>query len=195
MTPSQNGALLQDALYGRCSVRAYQPGKVDAPTIHTLLAAAIRAPTAMHQEPWRFLVIQDDDFLLRLSTRAKEFFAEEIHRLHLTEENQGLAAFSRPEFNIFYDAGTLIVICAPAALPLGAADCWLAAENLMLAAHGMGLGSCVIGSAVTALNSPEFKAELGLSAELTAIAPVIVGKPRGQTPPTERKAPEILLWR
>jgi nitroreductase len=47
---------------------------------------------------------------------------------------------------------------------------WLAAENLMLAAHAMGLGTCVIGSAVPALNTPKSKAELNIPSECTAIA-------------------------
>jgi hypothetical protein len=40
------------------------------------------------------------------------------------------------------------------------ADCWLAPENLMLAACAKGLGACVIGLAVSALSTPEWKAEL-----------------------------------
>ena len=36
-----------------------------------LLDAAVHAPTAMHQEPWKFVVIQDRALLRRLSDRAK----------------------------------------------------------------------------------------------------------------------------
>lgn len=46
------------------------------------------------------------------------------------------------------------------------ADCWLAAENLMLSACALGLGTCCIGSAIPALNSPEAKSELGISADV-----------------------------
>lgn len=63
------------------------------------------------------------------------------------------------------------------------ADCWLAAENLLLAAYAQGLGTCVIGFAVSALNTPEWKAELKIPAEMTAVAPMIVGVPAGVTPP------------
>ena len=73
----------------------------------------------------------------------------------------------------------MIVICAK---PMGAfavADCWLAAENLMLAACAMGLGTCCIGSAVPALNTVDAKAELGIPLDVTAVAPIIVGVPSG----------------
>jgi nitroreductase len=105
-----------------------------------------------------------------------------------------LDVFASQEFNIFYDAGTLVVICAKPMGPFVAADCWLAAENLMLAACAMGLGTCVIGSAVPALNTPAVKAELGIPAEYSAVAPIIVGGPSGETRPTARREPEILAW-
>jgi nitroreductase len=74
-------------------------------------------------------------------------------------------------------------------------DCWLAAENLMLAACAKGLGTCVIGLAVTALNTSEWKQELGIPADMTAFAPIIVGVPAGETPLVPRKPPEILTWK
>jgi hypothetical protein len=52
----------------------------------------------------------------------------------------------------------------------------------------------VIGFAVAALNTPEWKAELKIPAAMTAIAPMILGVPAGVTPPAPRKLPEILTW-
>jgi hypothetical protein len=44
------------------------------------------------------------------------------------------------------------------------------------------------------LNTPEWKAKLKIPAEMTAIAPMIVGVPAGLTPPVSRKPPEIISW-
>ena len=195
MTKSQGPISVMDAINGRRSVRAYTGQRIDQATIRALLAAAVRAPTAMHQEPWAFVVLQDADALKRLSDRAKRFFVEEMHRAHLDRGGHTLAMFERPDFNIFYNAGTLIVICARPMGPFVAADCWLAAENLMLAAYSMGLGTCVVGSAVSGLNTPEVKDELGMPADVSAIAPIIVGVPSGEPPETSRKQPRILAWR
>lgn len=183
-----------EAIHARRSVRSYAPEPVDRATVLALLRAAVRAPTAVHQEPWAFTVLQDPGALKRLSDRAKPLFAEEVHRAHLDRGGHMLDVFASPEFNIFYDAGTLIVICAKPMGPFVVADCWLAAENLMLAACAMGLGTCVIGSAVPALNTSEVKAELGIPAGLSAVAPIIVGWPRGETGPTARREPEVLVW-
>jgi nitroreductase len=186
---------IMDAIYKRCSVRSFSPKQLDQSTILTLLAAAVRAPTAVHLEPWVFAIIQDTSALKRLSDRAKPLFLEEVQRAHLDREGHSLDMFASPNFNMFYNAGTLIIICGKPLGPFVAADCWLAAENLMLAASSLGLGTCVIGSAVPALNTEEIKAELGIAQELTVIAPIIVGAPAGKTTPTARKEPEILFWK
>jgi nitroreductase len=186
---------VMDAIYRRSSIRSYGPASVDRKAIQALLAAAVRAPTAVHQEPWAFAILQDRAALKRLSDRAKPLFLEEVHRQHLDRGGHALDVFASPGFNIFYDAGTLVVICARPEGAFIAADCWLAAENFMLAACAMGLGTCVIGSALPALNLPEGKMELGIPAEFTAIAPIIVGVPKAETPLVPRKEPLVLSWK
>jgi nitroreductase len=183
-----------EAILARRSVRSYTDHPLHRTTIKTLLEAAVRAPTAVHEEPWTFVVMQDKAALKRLSDRAKPLFVEEVRSAHLESRDHSFTVFTEANFNMFYDAGTLIIICAKPMGPYAAADCWLAAENLMLAARAMGLGSCVIGSALAALNLPEVKHELGIPAEMTAVAPIIVGVPTGETPSSSRKAPEILAW-
>lgn len=181
-----------DAIYQRRAVRAYSPRVVERATILKLLDAAVRAPTAVREEPWEFAVVQDREILRRLSDRSKEMLPGLAGRVHLRDG--GVHDFTPPE-NVFYDAGTLIVIYGKPLGPFVAADCWLAAENLMLAARAMGLGTCVIGLAAAALNTPEWKAELMAPAESTAYAPIILGAPSGDTPATERREPEILSWK
>ncbi len=195
MTGSRQAIDTMGAIRARRSVRSYTPRKLDRATIGILLDAAVQAPTAMHQEPWAFVVVQDEDRLKRISDRAKRFFVEEARRTHLDRGGHTLEMFERPDFNIFYDASTLIVICGNPAVPFVSADCWLAAENLLLAAVSMGLGTCVIGSAVSGLNTPETKSELGIPSELSAIAPIIAGVPASAPPVAPRKEPRILAWK
>ena len=184
---------VMDAINGRRSVRSYTPGKLDAGTVRGLLAAAVRAPTAIHQEPWSFLVLQNPTALKRLSDRAKVLFREEVQRPPGSRGSHA-GGLRRPRLRRLLWGGNLVVICGPAG-PFVPADCWLAAENLMLAAHALGLGTCVIGCSLAALNAPEVKAELGIPSELSAIAPVIVGVPAGETPPTTRKEAPVLAWK
>ncbi len=48
-----------ETILARRSVRAYAPNEVGRKDIQTLLEAAVCAPTAMHQEPWAFVIVQD----------------------------------------------------------------------------------------------------------------------------------------
>ena len=189
------GMSVLTAIRGRRSLRCYAPGKLEENTVRILLDAAVQAPTAVHEEPWAFAVIQDLEILKRISDRVKAVSAEEARKLHLEHGGNLPDRFADPDFNIFYNAGTLIVIYGKPPGKFVAADCWLAAENLILAAYSMGLGTCVIGSAVEALNSPETKAELGISEKITAHVPIIVGVRSGVVTSSSRKAPDILIWK
>lgn len=189
-----------ELIYQRRAVRAYRPESVGEADIRALLDAAVHAPTAMHQEPWKFVVIQDRSMLRRLSARAKTMaVAQASEHGNLLKppgaSGDGIASpMSDPEFNIFYDAGTLVIICAHVVNDFVVADCWLAAENLMLAAAARGLGSCCIGFAVPILNTPDVKTELGIPADVRAVAPIILGVPRTDLPMTPRKPAAVITW-
>ena len=183
------------AIYQRRSVRNFTTQKIDPDTIRMLLDAAVQAPTAVHEEPWAFAVIQDKNLLNRLSDSAKKLLAGGTDAIHPLGGSHAPHRFTTPDFNAFYNAETLIVICGKPMGPFVISDCWLAAENLMLAACAKGLGTCVIGLSVTALNTPEWKKELSIPAEMTAFAPVIVGVPAVETPAVPRKKPDILAWK
>ena len=193
-----HGSIL-DAMYQRRAVRAYKDEKLSEALIGRLLDAAVQAPTAMHLEPWGFVVIQNKQILKSYSDRAKSMLlaqsegqAAKEGAIPLKQRHRTMLA--DPAFNIFYDAGTLIVVCRRMSGPFADADCWLAAENLMLAATAEGLGTCCIGFAMPVLNAPDVKRELAIPDEGAAVAPIIVGFPSGSTPPVSRKAPEILRW-
>lgn len=182
-----------EAINQRSSIRSFCDRDISKETIRELLAAAVRAPTAMHQEPWAFAVIQDRQLLKTLSDLAKPLFVAEMHHAHF--DDKALRYFENPDFNVFYNAGTLILVCGKTSNPMALADCWLAAENLMLAACSMGLGSCVIGSASDALNTQQVKAQLGIPEYMQVVAPIIVGIPETENKPTPRKEPHILCWK
>ena len=190
MREANRGLSVLDAITSRRAIRAYAPDPIDDATIEALLEAAVQAPTAMHGEPWRFVIVRDHARLARISDRAKA--------LVMAEPGIGTyygGILRDPHFNVFYDASTLIIICGATKGAFVTADCWLAAENLMLAATAYGLGTCVIGFAVRALAEPAIRAELGIPPEVVAVAPIIVGVPATMPAPTWRKPPEILAWR
>lgn len=200
MTAPQNApnpAVLKsvmDVLYQRRSVRNFTPQMIEQSCVRMLLDAAVQAPTAKHIEPWAFVVIQDKNLMNRISDSVKEMARLEVQGIDTPSAQRARDRANNPNYNSFHNAGTLILICSKTSDRFEAADCWLAAENLSLAAFANGLGTCVIGSAVAALNTPEWKAELKIPAKMTVIAPLTLGVPAGENPPVSRKPPEILAW-
>jgi nitroreductase len=194
--------LLATAIASRRSIRSFRPDPVQPARVHALLHAAVMAPTAMHVEPWLFVVVQDRAMLKRISDVAKVTLVKQaelyrdLHDPSRTPKNGGfLKALGSPDFNVFYNAGTLVAICAKATNPFVIADCWLAAENLMLAAVADGLGTCCIGSALPGLNAPEIKTALSIPSDVTCMSAIVVGAPAVLPPATARKEPVVLSWK
>jgi nitroreductase len=177
------------AIHERRAVRDYRDEPVADTAIAALIDAAIWAPSGINLQPWCFFVIDDAATLAACSTKAKAALqAAATDHPELTGLRSMLAS---PAFNIFYSAPVLIIICATTADPMALKDCCLAAQNLMLAATAQGLGTCWIGLSETWLNTDAAKADLGIPAGFTPVAPIIVGHPRGSSPPPGRRAADI----
>lgn len=181
-----------EAIRDRRSVRSYAPRVVGRETIEELLRAAQNAPSAMNQQPWAFAIFEGADFLKTCSADAKQ------HLLANMPEGSPLARYrselSDAAFNIFHGAPTLVAICARPASAQSLEDCSLAAQNLMLAAHASGLGTCVIGFARPWLNVTAVKQKLGIPEDVVPVLPIIVGYPAGPTPRPARNEPRVVHW-
>lgn len=183
---------LSEAIRNRRAVRSYTSERVDETLVRDLLMAAVQAPSAMNGQPWMFSIIEDRKQLNRWSDQAKSMLIERASSDAKVRHYAPL--LETTSFNIFYDAPMLIVIGAKEKTTFTEADCWLAAENLMLAAADLGLGSCPIGFAIPVLNTAEAKAALGLPPLGAAIAAIIVGHPTTAPPPVSRREPQIARW-
>jgi len=183
---------LKQAIRARHAVRSYSRQIVSEQEIHRLLEAAVRAPNSRNEQPWSFAIVQNRDLLQRYSDQAKALLRAESN----TESPASRALLHSQRFDVFYGAGTLIVICGRIDDEHAEADCWLAAENLMLTACDLGLGTCPVASAVAILNSAPVKAELTIPRDVAAIAPIVVGySDEPASFPTPRAAPRILSFR
>src|SRR5574344_435925 len=119
--------IVMDNLLTRTSIRAYKNKPVEEEKIEKLLRAAMAAPTAGNKQPWKFVVIKDKKTLKAIS----EHF---------------------PTMTMAENAALAIVVCGDLNLtfPKDGRDYWVedvsaATENLLLAAHAMGLGAVWCG--------------------------------------------------
>lgn len=183
---------IEDAIYYRRAVRDYTDGAVEPAKIEKLLDAAVQAPSAMNQQPWAFGVFCGQERLRGYSERAKAHLLATLDPTFDVHPRSQL--YADPDYKTFYNAGTLIVIYATHGRHHPEEDCCLAAQNLMLAACGLGLGTCPIGFARSWLNLPEIKRELDIPSDHTAVFPLVVGYPAKKPDPVPRREPVILTW-
>lgn len=178
-----------EAIRGRRAVRDYADETPSDSAIRSLIGEAIWAPSGVNLQPWCFFVVDDRALLAACSTEAKALMLgqADVHPelAHMRE------ALTSAQFNIFYNAPVLVVICSSTQDEMALKDCCLAAQTLMLAAHAEGLASCWIGFSEAWLNSPVGKAKLGIPAEYRPVAPIILGYPKGAAPVTARRPPDI----
>lgn len=182
---------LMQAIKERRAVRSYIDRPVPRDVILDLIDAAAAAPSTMNLQPWSFAVVEGVERLAGMSTFAKRFLLS----THAAETSLAThrAALEDPSFNIFYGAPCLIVVCARPPSRQATEDCCLAAQNLMLAAHGRGLGSCWIGFSRPWLELPQTRLSLGLLPDQIPVAPIIIGEPALLPRPPARHLPAV-IW-
>lgn len=188
----KNSIGIFDAICDRRAVRHYKSKAVDEKTVRTLLEFAVQAPSAVNSQPWSFSIVQNLEILKEISEAAKKILARDAR--WKSEAQHAPNRFLDPAFNIFYDASTLIIVCSTQEGLVPEADCYLACQNLMLAAFGMGLGTCPIGLAWDVIRTDSMKSKLGIPKGHFPVLPIIVGYPSEDSPKTPRNSPRILNW-
>ncbi len=183
-----------EAIKSRRAIRSYEDKPVPETAIETMLEAATYAPTAINLQPWKFTIVASKTEMKRLSDIAKPTLLRTLP----DAGNPALAALKKslsdPKYNVFYEAPLLIFVSA-APSRFGVYDCTMAAQNMMLAAYSLGIGSCWIGTAVGLANDPKIKAELGIPDDHEVHAAVIFGYPKNGFPQSPPKHPAQVLKR
>ena len=160
----------------RTSVRAYSDKPVETQKVDTLLRAAMAAPTAGNKQPWRFVVIDDRSILDAIS------------------ENFKTMTMAR-------NASLVVIMCGDitATFDGEGKDYWIqdvaaASENLLLAAHAMGLGAVWCGIYPQTSRVERFSEMLHLPENIIPMACICVGYPDGPTSPKDKWHPEHIHY-
>ena len=182
-----------EAIKTRRSIRKYKSDSISEQTVKELLELAAWAPSGLNSQPWSFVVIEDQEYLKSFSDQSKALLLEKMDMLPALEQYRSV--LGNPNFNIFYEAPVLVLIYGEKTFFTYVNDCSMAAQNLMLAAHDRGIGSCWIGFATVVGNSPEMKKELKVPDEYELVAPIILGYPDGSSGKGSRKEINIINWK
>lgn len=145
-----------EAIHTRRSIRKYTSAPVSEEAIKSLLAAAMSAPSAGNEQPWQFVVITERTVLDKIPTVS-------------------------PYAGMCREAPVAILVCGDLTLEkfpgFWVQDCSAAAQNLLLAAHDLGLGAVWTGIYPMEDRVKGFRGLLGLPEHVVPLALIPVGHP------------------
>lgn len=182
-------------IYMRRAVREYKPDDVPDDILTELIKAGMYAPSALNEQPWRFVVIKNRERIKKYSDRAKELWLKSIKGSVNENIAEIIKLVSDPEFDVFYGAPVLVLIFTVPDADSPEFDCALAAENMMLAARSIDIGSCWVGLSASLGSDKEFLKEIGVPEDYRLMSQLIFGYPakKGLRAP-ERNKDVILNW-
>ena len=170
-TKSSDAQTVIDNIMTRTSIRQYTDEPVSPQDVETLLRAGMAAPTAVNAQPWHFVAITDKDKLKELSATNR--------RGRMIEQ-----------------AALAIVVCGDmdkAMQGKGQAywiqDCSAATENILLAAHGLGLGAVWTGLYPMDERVAATAAVLKLPENLVPLCTIVIGHPAESPTPKDKWKP------
>jgi nitroreductase len=155
-----------EAIMGRRSIRRYEDRPVEPQAIEVLLRAAMAAPSAGNQQSWRFVVVTDRA-QLDLLAEATQYSGMLKH------------------------APLAIVVCGDSTSEKYPEDYWVedtsaAMENMLVAAHAIGLGGCWLGYHPRRDRKDRAREILGLPDEIDTLGVASIGYPAESKPPADR---------
>jgi len=176
-----------DAIYKRRSIRKYSEKEVSEETVKEIIDAGIMAPSARNAQPWHFTIVQNKEKIKELSDNALE--QRKILGKVISGSFKAMGLGS-----LFYNAPLLIFISGKSDYPYLKDDINLAVQNMFLAAHSLGLGSCWIGMAKPLNNDSDVKKELGIPTDFEIVAPLIFGYSETENKNVPKREAKILKW-
>lgn len=173
---------IMDVIKKRISIRAYQDRTLDKDIIDSLLEAAKEAPSARNLQQLEYKVITNRSLSKKMSDSILNVLKKDMAASPPPPGTDSLPV--RPDY--FYNAPLVVVIIGPKANPWIDSDAALAAQNIMLYATSINLGTCFIGMSRLIDKDPAMLQELHIPGDYRIAAAVVCGYPAEQPVPKEK---------
>lgn len=162
---------LLEGIYSRRSVRHYKNQPVEREQLLEIIKAGTWAPSGLNNQPWRFVIIQDQCLRHQLAALTK--FGRII------ETAPASIAVFLDKKSVYHDVKDYQAMGA-------------CLQNMLLAAHAIGLGAVWLGEILK--NSDRVRALLELPDDLEFMAVIAIGHPVSHNQTSSRKElQEVLL--
>lgn len=144
VTESQKKSGVIEAIEARRSIRAYKDAPVEREKLQLLAEYGVKAPSALNRQEWELRIVDSKEWI-------DECTATYLKAVEGTDKAKYMLT---PTFkNIFRNAPAVIFVAAPEGVFAGE-NVGCLAQNIMLAATELGLGTCFLGSVQMMLAEP-----------------------------------------
>lgn len=173
---------VMEAIMHRRAIRRYDTRQIRKETLQQILEAGLYAPSAGGRQSVIFVVCQNREVNEKLGKikRANSKWRMASGNNYISKDQPSVA--DDPKItNAFYDAPTVVTMFAPKNFLFSAEDCAAAAENMMLDADALGVGSCYIGQGWTAFADPygqEILKKWKIRPDYYAVMQLLLGYPK-----------------
>jgi nitroreductase len=178
-------------LTNRRAIRDFQNKEVPLSLIKDIIQDTCLAPTAMNGQPCKFIIVQNRDYIKRLSDESKNNLLSDLELNPESPLKNYEPRLRDKQFNVFYNAPCLIYFIGPKNVNSLEIDCALTVAYFMFSAASRGLGTCWIGLG-SHIRDHKILDDIGILKDYEIVAPIILGYPTSIPPASERHAPEIL---
>ncbi len=220
--PPESGAPfnpVEETIYARRSVRYYKKDQVPEYLIRRIIETGRYAPSAGNAQPWKFIVVQDpkiihemtDDIIAKCKRYKKvldytvpgksgigwltRWLQKKLPNLLHPIPLGAISLIADGKLGTWHDAPTVIILLAdmraPGKPPL---DIGIAGQNMVLAAHSMGLGTCWMSFISVLARSKKWKKRFGIKVPYEMITSISVGYPRGVPDGNVKRETKIIDW-
>jgi nitroreductase len=207
ITGNQDAETLFKIIQMRRSCRDYKDKPVSREALEDLVTYGLWAPSGTNAQKWAFTVLPNRDAVIAFAQSIANFYRKinrqaenpflrgftklfkkdvlgRYYRRYYTQIRDGLKRWDEEGFDLlFHGATAAIVVSVDRRASCAHDDAIHAAQNIVLGAHAMGLGSCLIGFAIEAMKrDPSIAAMLNIPDGHAAYSVVALGHPKYKYP-------------
>ncbi len=208
LRPPQPGAdfnPVEDVIFRRRSNRTYLKKQVPEYLVRRVLEAGRFAPSAGNGQPWKFIVIQDQQMLAEMTQdvvkacqlgkrfldylppgkQGREWLTKLVQRLRKNEMHPiplgAMFLIAEGKLGVWHGAPTVIPILVDLRAPgKPFVDAGIAGQNMVLTAHSLGLGTCWVSFIQPLEYLPKWRKKLGIRYPYKLVTSIALGYPKGQ---------------
>jgi len=170
----------------RRSIRTYEEKQISDEQLNALLEAAKYAPSGGNSQTWKFTVVQNKEKLEQLNSMVRESFRHlEVDEKTYRSKKSGKKVAEKDNYKFYYNAPTLIIVSNDREYSNCMADSAIAIENILLAAHSLGLGACYVNQLTWFCDDKNVRralTDIGIPENYVVCGSAVVGYNSGDMP-------------